>query len=125
MKYINQIVFTLAATTFSCSISAAEVLLNTNEIETLLSGNTIYGVHYKGRTTQYFSKSGLTMWIKEGDATPSEGKWKAKNDKYCSDFGGGENCYQVAEDKEQGIHYFLSDGFRAPFIAKSGYKPIS
>ncbi len=119
---MNRLHLALLALLFSNFASAAEVSLNTNEIETLLNGNTAHGVHFKARTTQYFSNSGLTLWIKDGDASPSEGKWQAKNDKYCSDFGGGEKCYQVAEDKEQGIYYFLSDGFRAPFIVKPGYK---
>ncbi len=123
MKSIKRISFTLFALVFSSTIFAAEVVLKTSEIEGLLSGNTTYGVHYQERTTQYFSQSGLTMWMKEGDAAPSEGKWKAKNDKYCSDFGSGENCYEVVEDKEQGIYYFIADGFRAPFIAKKGYRP--
>ena len=122
MKSFQRLNFVLLALLFSSFASAAEVSLKTNEIETLLNGNTAYGVHFKERTTQYFSTSGLAIWIKEGDASPSEGKWKAKNDHYCSDFGGGENCYQVAEDKDQGIYYFLSDDFRAPFIIKSGFR---
>ncbi len=122
MKYIKSLFFMLLAVAFSSIAYADEVLLKTSEIETLLKGNTAYGVHYNERTNQYFSESGLTMWIKEGDAAPSEGKWKAKDDKYCSNFGGGENCFQIAEDKEQGIYYFLSEGFRAPFIIKNGYQ---
>jgi hypothetical protein len=113
----------LSLFTFSSIALAGENPLKTSEIETLLKGNTSNGVHYKERTSQYFSKSGLTLWIKSGDNFPSEGQWKAENDKYCSDFGNGWNCYQISEDKEQGIYYFLSDNFRAPFIMKEGYVP--
>ena len=122
MKLHKKLIFTLITVAFSSSAYADETFLTTIEIEALLKGNTAYGVHFNGRTSQYFSESGLTLWIKEGDAAPSEGSWMAKDDKYCSDFGGGENCFQVADDKEQGIYYFLSDGFRAPFIIKNGYQ---
>jgi len=123
MKSAKYLVFGLLTLNFSTFASATEVSLKTNEIETLLNSNTAHGVHFKARTSQYFSKSGLTIWIKEGDATPSEGRWEAKNDKYCSDFGSGEKCFRVAEDQGQGIYYFLSDGFRAPFIVREGYQP--
>jgi hypothetical protein len=100
---------------------AAEVELNTAEIEKLLTDNSISGVHYQKKTVQYFSKSGLTLWAGEGDAQLSEGEWKAQHNQYCSDFGNGWGCYKIVNDEKQGIYYFIGKDFRAPFVSKQGY----
>lgn len=104
------------------TVNAAETELDTQQINTLLKGNSVAGVHFSGKTTQYFSESGLTLWMKEGDAKPSEGKWKAEANTYCSDFGSGWGCYKIVNDEAQGIYYFTKDDFRAPFIVKAGYQ---
>ncbi|MGY0216392.1 hypothetical protein ACWJJH_03275 [Endozoicomonadaceae bacterium StTr2] len=114
-------VLSLLLTLASIPAAAAEVDLDTAEIEQLLSGNTISGVHYQKQTNQYFSESGLTLWAAETDKAPSEGQWKAENNRYCSDFGSGWNCYKIVNDSKQGIYYFLGDDFRAPFIVRQGY----
>ena len=103
------------------SVQAAESELDTQQIKNLLTGNTLYGVHYQKRTVQFFSESGLTLWGGEGDKTPSEGKWKAESGEYCSDFGGGWGCYKIVKDDDQGVYYFLGKNFRAPFVVKKGY----
>ncbi|WP_261843130.1 hypothetical protein [Aliamphritea ceti] len=118
MRFIKMLPLLMLAAT----ANAAETELNTQQIETLLKGNSAAGVHFAGRTTQYFSESGLTLWMKEGDAKPSEGKWKAENNKYCSDFGSGWGCYKIINDEAQQIYYFMKDDFRAPFIVKPGYQ---
>ena len=46
--------------------NAEEIRLTTNDIETLFNGKTINGVHYGKKTIQYFSESGLTLWIGQG-----------------------------------------------------------
>ncbi len=104
------------------SVHATETELNTEQITALLKGHSVAGVHYGGKTSQYFSESGLTLWMKEGDAKPSEGKWKAENNSYCSDFGSGWGCYRVVNDEAQGIYYFIKGDFRAPFVMQAGYK---
>ena len=104
------------------SVQAAETELTTQQIDSLLKGNTSAGVHFGGKTSQYFSESGLTLWMKEGDAKPSEGKWKAEDNRYCSDFGSGWGCYSIVSDEAQGVYYFMKDDFRAPFIMQPGYQ---
>ncbi|MGB1237637.1 MAG: hypothetical protein ACPG4U_05460 [Pseudomonadales bacterium] len=101
---------------------AQEKKLEGAQINDLFTGHTLNGVHYNKRTLQYFSPTGLTLWIGEGDAAPSEGKWKVENDQYCSDFGSGWGCYDIVNDAAQGVHYFIGEDFRAPFIVKQGYQ---
>ncbi|RBW53700.1 hypothetical protein [Ruegeria sp. A3M17] len=106
--------------------SAEEKLLSSADIETLFQGATIKGLHYGVETRQYFSTSGLTLWIKEGDATPSEARYKIEDDQYCSSWTGlwaeeEYGCFSVAQDADQGLYYFLSDGFRAPFVLNDGF----
>ena len=96
--------------------NAEEISLTTNDIDTLINGKTINGVHYGKKTIQYFSKSGLTLWIGQGDEQPTEGQWKVENDQYCSKFGSDWACFDIVFDKAQNIHYFIGEGFRAPFV---------
>ena len=112
---------TLLFLCYSATIAAEEVGLTSDEIDALISGKTINGVHYGKRTIQYFSKSGLTLWIGQGDELPAEGKWKIDNDQYCSHFGSEWNCFNIVHDKAQSIHYFTGEGFRAPFIVASRF----
>ncbi|MRI32429.1 hypothetical protein EOPP23_05450 [Endozoicomonas sp. OPT23] len=119
MKLLPALATLLAAV--SINSFAAEVELNSSEIKQLLNGNTINGVHYQKKTVQYFSESGLTLWAGEGDKKPSEGQWKVENNEYCSDFGGGWGCYKIVVDAKQGVHYFIGEDFRAPFVSKQGY----
>ncbi|MDA7965317.1 hypothetical protein [Ruegeria sp.] len=105
---------------------AEEVTLNDQEIKDLLTGATIKGIHYGVETRQYFADSGLTLWIKEGDAKPAEARYKVEDGKYCSSWTGLWNeedygCFSIAHDKEQNIYYFLQDNFRAPFVMNSGF----
>ncbi|KLN61775.1 hypothetical protein WH96_05635 [Kiloniella spongiae] len=100
---------------------AEETALNTAQIKELLVGKTVEGIHFGSHTRQYFSKSGLTLWIKNGDAEPSEARYKVENDKYCSSWTGlwaepEWGCFSIHHDKDQGLYYYISDDFRAPFI---------
>jgi len=101
---------------------AEEVRLSTDEIKTLMDGKTISGVHYGKKTSQYFSNSGLTLWISEGDDAPAEGQWKVEGDQYCSNFGSDWGCLDIVLDKAQDIYYFLGEDFRAPFVVSKGFK---
>lgn len=119
MKVLSVISIIFSASALTAT--AAEIELNSSEIKALIKGNSVDGVHYKKRTVQYFSKSGLTLWQAEGDVLPSEGQWKVQENKYCSDFGSGWSCYKIVNDEAQGIHYYIADDFRAPFVVKAGY----
>lgn len=106
---------------------AAEKQLSTEEINTLLTGATVKGVHYGVETRQYFSESGLTLWIKEGDEKPSEARYKIEDEQYCSSWTGLWNeeeygCFNIALDDEQNIYYFLAENFRAPFVVNEGFE---
>ena len=106
---------------------AAEKQLNSEQISALLSGSTIKGIHFGVETRQYFSESGLTLWIKSDDEKPSEARYKIENDQYCSSWTGlwaeeKYGCFNIAHDEEQNIYYFLAEDFRAPFIINNGFE---
>ena len=106
---------------------AAEKQLNSEQISALLSGSTIKGIHFGVETRQYFSESGLTLWIKSDDEKPSEARYKIENDQYCSSWTGlwaeeKYGCFNIAHDEEQNIYYFLAEDFRAPFIINKGFE---
>lgn len=98
------------------SAAADETRLSSDEIDALLKGNTINGVHYGKKTIQYFSASGLTLWIGEGDQTPTEGQWKTQDNQYCSKFGKDWGCLDIVLDEAQNVYYFIGTDFRAPFV---------
>jgi|GEM_PF-2974012 len=105
---------------------AEEEALDNEEIKSLLIGATIKGIHYGVETRQYFSESGLTLWIKEGDEKPSEARYKIEADQYCSSWTGLWNeeewgCFDILHDNEQNIYYFTGDNFRAPFVINSEF----
>ncbi len=106
---------------------AAEKKLNSQQITDLLSGFTIKGIHFGVETRQYFSESGLTLWIKSGDKKPSEARYKIENDQYCSSWTGLWNeedygCFNIVHDEEQNIYYFLGEDFRAPFVINNRFE---
>ena len=107
--------------------SNQETKLNQEQVESLLVGATVKGIHYGKETRQYFSESGLTLWIKEGDEKPSEARYKIEKGQYCSSWTGLWNeedygCFDIAHDKEQNVYYFLKKDFRAPFILNDGFE---
>lgn len=123
MKWMTSLVVLLA---LGQTAHAEETPLNTAEITELMVGKTVEGIHFGAHTRQYFAPSGLTLWIKSGDATPSEARYKVENDQYCSSWTGLWNepewgCFAVHHDKDQGLYYFIADGFRAPFIVGSSF----
>jgi len=125
MKKLTLII-ALAAMYFATPLLAAEKQLSGDEISELLSGATIKGIHYGVETRQYFSESGLTLWIKSGDEKPSEARYKIENDQYCSSWSGlwskeEYGCFNIAHDEVQNIYYFLGDDFRAPFVINDGF----
>ena len=107
-------------------VLAEERALDTEELNSLLSGATIKGIHYGVETRQYFSESGLTLWMKEGDDKPAEARYKIEADQYCSSWTGLWNeeewgCFTILHDEEQNIYYFAGDDFRAPLVINSKF----
>ncbi len=103
-----------------------EKALNTAEINELLVGKTVEGIHFKSHTRQYFSKSGLTLWMKKGDSAPSEARYKIEDNKYCSSWSGlwaepKWGCFSIHHDSKQGLYYYIADGFRAPFVVGDAF----
>jgi len=112
---------------FCTPLVAAEKKLSNDQITALLTGTTIKGIHFGVETRQYFSESGLTLWIKSDDEKPSEARYKIENDQYCSSWTGlwaeeKYGCFNIAHDEKQNIYYFLADDFRAPFVINSGFE---
>jgi len=109
------------------TVLAEEKALTNEEITSLLSGATIKGIHFGVETRQYyFSETGLTLWIKEGDEKPSEARYKIEADQYCSSWTGlwseeEWGCFDILHDEEQNIYYFTGDDFRAPFVINSQF----
>lgn len=124
---MKKLILAIAIIFTTSPLFAAEKQLSGDEINALLSGSTIKGIHFGAETRQYFSESGLTLWIKAGDEKPSEARYKIENNQYCSSWTGLWNeedygCFNIAHDEAQDIYYFLSDDFRAPFIINEGFE---
>jgi len=75
---MKRLILTLALSLGSTTAFAADTKLNGEQITELLSGATIKGLHYGTETRQYFSESGLTLWIKSGDEKPSEARYSQR-----------------------------------------------
>ncbi len=123
---MKKLFLTIAAILTSTPLLAAEVKLDEDKISELLSGSTIKGIHFGVETRQYFSESGLTLWIKSDDEKPSEARYKIENDQYCSSWTGLWNkekygCFDIVHDEDQNIYYFLAEDFRAPFIISNKF----
>ena len=106
---------------FGHTAIAEEKALSTQGINDLIVGKTVQGIHFGEQTRQYFSESGLTLWIKNGDAVPSEARYRIEDNRYCSSWSGlwaepQWGCFAIHHDEEQGLYYYIGEGFRAPFI---------
>lgn len=121
---IYLILILLGITTTAMAGAEMERFLTQQQIKTLLTGNTLHGLHIGAHTRQYFSESGTTLWLKEGDNKPREGRWKIVNNQYCSQWRSKESwsCYHIVHDKMQEIYYFTQSTLRIPFIPKQGYQ---
>ena len=124
---MNKLTLAFAIAFLSTPLFAAEKQLTNEQITELLSGSTITGIHFGVETRQYFSESGLTLWIKSDDEKPSEARYKIENGQYCSSWTGLWNeedygCFNIAHDEKQNIYYFLAEDFRAPFVVNEGFE---
>ena len=93
------LIASLALCILASPAPAADRKLTGAEIELLLTGNTIDGEATKGRSLQYFDKSGATTYQDAG-GQPSQGRWRMQGDKYCSNWppSDGWSCYAVEGD---------------------------
>jgi hypothetical protein len=91
------------------------------ELETLLSGNSIDGVWGQGHYVQHFQENGRTVYVADGRA-PDWGTWRISSaGRYCSVWrGGGESCYPVIE-RDGVLHWLVeSTGVAEPFTVVEG-----
>lgn len=83
------------------------------QIKATLSGHEIKGIWEGKKYTQTYHKDGSTIYKPENESSLS-GKWYVKEGKYCSDFGYGENCYQIVREGNR-FYYLFANGERQEF----------
>ena len=94
-------------------VAAAEPKpLATEDIRTLLTGNTVHGTWAGREYFSYFEANGWTTYVEPGKPS-SLGRWRAHDDRYCSTWGeaGNESCYALEMDGDTLI-WLTSDGAR-------------
>ena len=96
---------------------AGEAALNGEGIRAALTGNTVDGVSGEPGTPyrQYFDAGGATLYVEEG-RRPSQGRWWATADAYCSSWppSGAASCYGVRRDGDTIIWVVPGSGARYP-----------
>ena len=93
------------------------------EITQRLAGNTVTGA-WSGRAySQFFNKSGTTVYQQKG-APESRGRWRVKDGQYCSRWGRGAwSCYGVLDGGDGRIIWVeQSSGKRHPARVVEGYR---
>ena len=92
-----------------------------DELETLLSGNSIDGVWGEGHYVQHFQANGRTVYVADG--RPADwGTWRISSaGRYCSIWrGSSESCYPVVE-RDGTLHWLIeSTGVVEPFTVVEG-----
>jgi hypothetical protein len=83
------------------------------QIKATLSGHEIKGIWEGKKYTQTYHKDGSTIY-KQENLSPMSGKWSIKENKYCSDFGYGERCYQIGREGNR-FYYLFPSGERREF----------
>ena len=93
---------------------AASRPLGTDDIRTLLTGNTVHGTWAGREYFSYFEANGSTTYVEPGKPS-SQGRWQAAGDKYCSKWGemGSETCYALEMDGDT-LLWVTSEGTRYP-----------
>lgn len=104
----------LLATTLFAAAGAAPRPLGTDEIRSLLTGNTVHGTWAGREYFSFFDANGWTTYVEPGKSE-SLGRWQAHDDKYCSRWGeaGNESCYALELDGDS-LLWITSDGKRYP-----------
>ncbi|HEY3145899.1 MAG TPA: hypothetical protein VGJ75_06095 [Dongiaceae bacterium] len=93
---------------------AAPKPLGTDDIRSLLTGNTVHGSWAGKEYFSYFEANGWTTYVEPGKPS-SQGRWQAHADKYCSKWGemGSETCYALEMDGDT-LLWITSEGARYP-----------
>ena len=98
---------------------AAPKPLSTDDIRTLLTGNTVHGTWAGREYFSYFEANGWTTYVEPGKPS-SQGRWQAHDGKYCSKWGefGSESCYALEMDGD--TLWVTTDGARYPSTVLEG-----
>jgi len=99
---------------------AAPKPLTTEDIRTLLTGNTVHGTWAGREYFSYFEASGWTTYVEPGKPS-TQGRWQAHGDKYCSKWGefGSESCYALELDGDT-LLWVTTEGARYPSTVLTG-----
>ena len=127
--FVILIVFNIIGYANMPSTQAAEPhVLNTEEIRTLLSGNTMAGTlqtgKYKGRVFYSYLKPDGTLSLRNILGGKDTGTWEVTlNGKYCRKYkftkGGKKVCYEIIKD-ESGYKLVKYGRAAVIFIMKPG-----
>ena len=99
---------------------AAPKPLTTDEIRTLLTGNTVHGTWAGREYFSYFEANGWTTYVEPGKPS-SQGRWQPHDGKYCSKWGefGSESCYALEMDGDT-LLWVTTEGARYPSTVLEG-----
>jgi hypothetical protein len=99
---------------------AAPKPLSTDDIRTLLTGNTVHGTWAGREYFSYFEANGWTTYVEPGKPS-SQGRWQAHDGKYCSKWGefGSESCYALEIDGDT-LLWVTTEGARYPSTVLEG-----
>ena len=84
------------------------------QIKATLSGHEIKGIWEGKKYTQAFHEDGSTIY-KQENLSPMSGKWSIKENKYCSNWGSGERCYQRIVREGNRFYWLFPSGERREF----------
>ena len=90
-----------------------EKICSGEQIKATFSGHEIKGIWKGKKYTQTFHEDGSTIY-KQENLSPMSGKWSIKENKYCSNFGYGENCYQIVREGNK-FYWLFASGERQEF----------
>lgn len=116
----TRLIGTLVVCLLALPALAAPKPLATDEIRTLLTGNTVHGTWAGREYFSYFEANGWTTYVQPGKPS-SLGRWQAHDDKYCSKWGegGSESCYALEMDGDT-LLWVTSAGERYPSTVLPG-----
>ena len=99
---------------------AAPKPLSTDDIRTLLTGNTVHGTWAGREYFSYFEANGWTTYVEPGKPS-SQGRWQAHDGRYCSKWGefGSESCYALEIDGDT-LLWVTTEGARYPSTVLEG-----
>jgi len=121
MKALKGIVITLnfAALLLMAGVSVAneQTKLNSEQIRAFLSDHYVMG-NYKGREWKSFFNANGDTHYSEANGRPSNGRWKAENDRYCSQWPPSAtwDCYIITASGDELTFVPESGGAKWPAV---------